>query len=94
MKEAEIMRILAEQEESFDYGGSPVHYDKVFIIMWQSSKSGGTYTELRKSVRGKNRFLRGLNYYGVNLQEVQVIEVPKTWVPEPKVKKKVVRGGR
>jgi hypothetical protein len=83
MKESEIMRILADEEEEYSYG-SPVHQDKVFIIMWHSQKSGGTYTELRKSVRGKNRFLAGLNFLGVNLKEVQVIEQPKVWVPLPK----------
>lgn len=86
MKESEIMRLLAEEEEE-NYG-APIHQDKVFIIMWQSSKSGGTYTELRKSVRGKNRFLQGLSFYGVDLREVNIIEVPKTWVPEKKTKDK------
>ncbi|TVX85960.1 hypothetical protein [Paenibacillus agilis] len=87
MNESEIMRILAEETEDENYG-APVHQDKVFIIMWQSSKSGGTYTELRKSVRGKNRFLQGLSFHGVDLREIQVIEQPKLWIPERKVKTK------
>lgn len=87
MKETDIMRILAEEPEQESYG-SPVHQDKVFIIMWCSSKSGGTYTELRKSVRGKNRFLSGLHSLGVDLREVQVFEQTKTWVPTPKTKHK------
>jgi hypothetical protein len=88
MKEAEIMRVLAEEEEEDVSYGSPIHQDKVFIIMWHSTKSGGTYTELRKSIRGKNRFLAGLNFLGVNLKEVQVFEQTKTWVPTPKTKPK------
>jgi hypothetical protein len=86
MKEADIMRILAEQseDEAIGYYGSPVHHDKVYIIMWHSQKSGGTYTELRKSIRGKNKFIAGLNMMGVDLREVQVIEQPKVWVPVPK----------
>lgn len=82
------MRILAEETEEDENYGSPVHQDKVFIIMWQSSKSGGTYTELRKSLRGKNRFLKGLSFHGVDLREIQVIEQPKIWVPERKTKVK------
>lgn len=87
MKESEIMKRLADEPEEETHG-SPVHQDKVFIIMWQSSKSGGTYTELRKSIRGKNRFLEGLSFLGVDLNEVDVIETPKKWVPEKKAKKK------
>lgn len=87
MKDSEIMRLLAEETEDLDCG-APVHQNKVFIIMWQSSKSGGTYTELRKSVRGKNRFLQGLSFHGVDLREVVVIEQEKTWVPEKKTKEK------
>lgn len=87
MKESDIMRVLAEEAEDESHG-SPVHQNMVYIIMWHSSKSGGTYTELRKSVRGKNRFLSGLNYLGVDLKEVQVIEQPKVWVPVPKTKPK------
>ncbi len=80
------MRKLADEPEE-EFHGSPVHQDKVFIIMWQSSKSGGTYTELRKSIRGKNRFLEGLSFHGVDLNEVEVIETVKKWVPEKKSKK-------
>lgn len=87
MKENEIMRILAEEEEELSYG-SPLHQDKVFIIMWQSARSGGTYTELRKSVRGKNRFIAGLSRLGVDLSEVHVFEQQKAWIPQRKTKPK------
>lgn len=85
--EAEIMRKLAEEPEE-ESQGSPIHQDKVFIIMWKSSRSGGTYTELRKSIRGKNRFLIGLEILGVDLSEVYVIEQPKQWVPVKQSKQK------
>lgn len=65
---------------------APVHQDRLFLIMWQSSKSGGTYSMLRKSVQGKNNFLRGLSFMGVNLDEVIVVEQTKAWVPEKKKK--------
>lgn len=87
MREHEIMRILAQEVEQDVSFGAPVHQDRVFIIMWESSKSGGTYTELRKSIRGKDKFLRGLHFFGVDLNEVRVIDVPKAWVPEPKKSK-------
>jgi hypothetical protein len=82
MRQSEIRKLFASEEE-MNYG-SPVHQDSVFIIMWQSTKSGGTYTALRKSIRGKNKFLSGLRFLGVDLKEVQVIEQTKTWVPVPK----------
>lgn len=65
---------------------SPVHQDRLFLVMWQSRRSGGTYSQLRKSVQGKNRFLRGLMLMGVNLSEIQVIEQKKAWVPDKKEK--------
>lgn len=88
MKERDIMRLLAEQPEGDTGYGSPLHHNTVFIIMWQSEKSGGTYTELRKSVRGKEKFLRGLHNFGVNLEEVHVIEQKKAWVPDKKSENK------
>ncbi len=89
MRESDIMDILAkEKEEEETSYGSPLHQEKVYIIMWQSSKSGGTYTELRKSIRGKNRFLLGLRMMGVDLDEVQVFEQDKKWIPPRKTKPK------
>lgn len=90
MKESEIMKLLANQNEDDISYGSPVHQSEVFIIMWQSRKSGGTYTELRKSIRGKNKFLKGLHHFGVDLNEVKVIPQPKSWIPENKSRKKTL----
>lgn len=82
--EADLMRRLANEPEEVI---SPLHHSMVYIIMWQSSRSGGTYTELRKSVKGKNRFLEGLEFQGVDMSEVYVIEQEKAWVPVKKDKK-------
>ena len=71
-------------EEQTETLAAPVHQEKIFLIMWQSQKSGGTYSELRKSVQGKNRFLYTLQMMGVNLEDVIVTEQPKAWIPEKK----------
>lgn len=82
----ENLEAIIEKEE-VDYA-APVHQDRVFLIMWQSARSGGTYTELRKSVQGKNRFLSALHFMGIDMRSVQVFEQQKVWVPEPKGRKK------
>lgn len=88
MNDLEVARLLREDDEDLTDYGSPVFQDRVFIIMWQSSRSGGTYTELRKSVRGRNRFLMGLKFLGVDLREVKVFEQTKSWIPERKSESK------
>ncbi|WAB24993.1 hypothetical protein M3_0042 [Lysinibacillus phage vB_LfM_LysYB1] len=60
----------------------------VFIIMWQSDKSGGTYTELRKTVEGKDRLLDTLKFIGVDLEKVVVTEQPRIWMPDVKKDRK------
>lgn len=67
---------------------APVYQDTVFIIMWPSNRSGGTYSDLRKSEAGKNRFVETLEFMGVDISTVQVIEQTKPWVPTPKSKDK------
>lgn len=71
--------------ETTDFA-APVHQDRLFLIMWKSSRSGGTYSQLRKSVQGKNRFLFTLQMQGVNLDEVIVTEQFKAWIPQRKSK--------
>lgn len=93
MGTVELEKLLLEDKEDEVIGhGAPVHQDKVFLIMWQSSKSGGTYTALRKSIRGRNRFLSGMRRIGMDMSNVQVFEQTKTWVPTPKAKKGINNG--
>lgn len=70
---------------------APKFQDTVFVIMWWSKKSGGTYSDIRKSEAGKDRFLRTLEYYGYDMSLVQVFEQTKPWVPEPKARKPLSR---
>lgn len=65
--------------------------DSVFVIMWQSSRSGGTYTELRKTEAGKDRLLRTLEFMGVDLKSVIVTEQEKVWKPDLKKNGKRVK---
>lgn len=60
----------------------------VFVIMWQSDKSGGTYTELRKTVEGKDKLLNTLEFIGVDLEKVVVTEQPRIWMPDVKKDRK------
>lgn len=59
---------------------APAYQETVYIVMWQSNLSGGTYSALRKSVEGKDRLLRTLAFLGFNMSTVQVIEQEKPWV--------------
>lgn len=67
---------------------APVLQDTVYIIMWQSKRSGGTYTELRKSEQGKDRFLHALEWMGVDMSTVLVTRQSKPWVPVRKTRRK------
>lgn len=60
---------------------SPLYQDDIFIIMWPSNRSGGTYSEIRKSEQGKDRFLQSLEFMGQNMSKVKVIKQAKPWVP-------------
>jgi hypothetical protein len=59
--------------------------ENVFVIMWRSEKSGCTYSELRKTVEGKNRLVETLLFLGY--ENVVVTEQKKVWMPEPKKSK-------
>lgn len=80
-----IIRMGIEEERT-----SPLFQEKIFLIMWKSNRSGGTYSQLRKSIEGKDRFLRSLAFLGVNLSEVTVVEQTKVWVPVRQTKPKKV----
>jgi hypothetical protein len=61
--------------------------DTAYIIMWKSEKSGGTYTELRRTDWGRDRLLSTLRYLGVKEKNIVVFTKQKVFVPD-RVKKK------
>lgn len=56
--------------------------ESVFIIMFQSRVSGGTYTELRKTEAGKDRLVRTLVFMGYDEKDIIVTEQKKAWKPD------------
>lgn len=54
----------------------------VYVIMWRSQKSGGTYTELRRTEQGRDRLLNTLKFMGVDPSQIVVTEQKKVWKPD------------
>lgn len=48
--------------------------DKVYLIMWQSRKTGATLSALKKSEFGKNNFVRTLQWMKVDPETIVVVE--------------------
>lgn len=65
---------------------APVHQSTVYVIMWKSSRSNGTYSEIRKSWEGMRNFILTLDTLGFDLSLVTVFEQEKPWVPVRKSK--------
>lgn len=55
--------------------------ETTFLIMYQSRKSGGTFSELRKTEYGRDKFLRTLYFFGYEPEDITVIENKKPWKP-------------
>lgn len=62
--------------------------DSVYIIMWRSEVSGGTYSALRKTEQGKDNFINTLYQNGVDPSQVIISEQKKKWSPNDKKKSK------
>jgi hypothetical protein len=62
--------------------------NKVYIVMYQSRRSGGTYTELRRTEAGLNRLIDTLLFMGYSREDISVSEQRKLWMPEFKGTKK------
>jgi hypothetical protein len=58
----------------------------VYLVLWKSSKSGGTYSEIRRTPQGLNRLLRTLDFMGVDPETIHVIEQQKPYMPPVKDK--------
>jgi hypothetical protein len=62
--------------------------DTIYIVMYQSKRSGGTYTELRKTEAGLNRLVETLVFMGYNREDIIITEQQKRWMPEFKNNKR------
>jgi hypothetical protein len=60
----------------------------VYIVMYQSKRSGGTYTELRRTEAGLNLLIDTLLHMGYKKSDIEVTEKQKLWMPELKGDKK------
>lgn len=60
---------------------SPLYQDEVYLIMWRSEKSGGTYSIIRKSEEGMRRYVYALELIGWPKDQIKVITQNKPWVP-------------
>lgn len=58
--------------------------EEVYLIMYESQKTGATYSELRKTDKGKDRLLKTLEFLGYDIDDVVVTSHPKIWFPELK----------
>lgn len=73
---------------------SPLFQDEVYLIMWRSEKSGGTYSIIRKSEEGMRRYVYALELIGWPKEQIKVFPQNKPWVPlkkseEPKQRKQL-----
>jgi hypothetical protein len=85
------LELLAGQEEDFEesISGSWRDQDHVYIVMYPSRKSGGTYTEVRRTPRGLARLMRTLRSLGYMDSEIEITDKQKTWMPEITAKKSI-----
>lgn len=60
---------------------SPLFQEEVYVIMWRSEKSGGTYSIIRKSEEGMRRYVYALELIGWHKDEIKVFKQHKPWVP-------------
>jgi hypothetical protein len=85
--------LLAGRDEDFEdsLSGSWRNQDHVYIVMYPSRKSGGTYTEVRRTQRGLARLLRTLRSLGYVDSEIEVTDKRKTWMPETTNQEPVIK---
>lgn len=60
---------------------SPLFQEEVYLIMWRSERSGGTYSIIRKSREGMLRYVYALEMIGWPKDQIKVIPQHKPWVP-------------
>lgn len=65
---------------------SPLFQEEIFVIMWRSERSGGTYSIIRKSKEGMLRYVWYLETIGWPKDQIKVLANGKPWVPVRKTK--------
>lgn len=70
---------------------APLFQQDVYVIMWRSDRSNGTYSIIRKSREGMLRYVYALEMIGWSKDQIKVINQHKPWVPERKTKEKDVQ---
>lgn len=70
---------------------SPLFQGEVYLIMWRSEKSGGTYSIVRKSREGMLRYVYALELIGWPKESIKVIPQNKPWVPSKKTEEPKAR---
>lgn len=60
---------------------APLFQEEVYLIMWRSERSGGTYSIIRKSEEGMKRYVYALELIGWPKDQIKVIPQHKPWVP-------------
>lgn len=63
---------------------APLYQDDVYVIMWRSERSGGTYSIIRKSEEGMRRYVYALELVGWSKDQIKVFTQHKPWVPVKK----------
>ncbi|GLI90905.1 hypothetical protein ACSHUI_00005 [Bacillus subtilis] len=56
----------------------------IYLIMWKSSVTGATLSDIKKSKAGKDRFVEMLEFIGVDMDTVKVVEQEKPYKYVPK----------
>lgn len=60
---------------------APLFQEDVYVIMWRSERSGGTYSIIRKSREGMMRYIHALELVGWPKDQIKVFNQHKPWVP-------------
>lgn len=64
--------------------------DCVYVIMYPSRKTGGTYSIIRRLPQGLENVKKTLLALGYKEEELVITEMPKPWMPPKKNKRKHV----
>lgn len=70
---------------------SPLFQEEVYVIMWRSEKSGGTYSIIRKSEEGMRRYVYALELVGWPKDDIKVFKQHKPWIPVKKTEEPTKR---
>lgn len=83
MRDFDIPQFIPDDEKV-----APMFQSEVYVIMWRSERSGGTYSIIRKSREGMLRYVYALEMVGWKKDQIKVLSQNKPWVPDRKTKEK------